>query len=411
MQWVILLSIKEGNFRDLMKVIGRIRTGGYKMRFIKKGIIILVVVIISFFHNNSAFTQDNEAIIDFGDITNLYNQWHITFNEDIDINSISKSSISIIDGEGESIPIRVGVKNDKVIVIPLASYKNYVKYTLILPNRINNINGISLSKNNKSNKVIFFTKAVNENGHYSTPVEYMSKISPLYEQLYNGQALVTLSYDDSYRNWYYYALPLHSKYNMPGTFNIIGDKVYSGDEYYLNSSEIWVAHDLGIEIASHTQTHPFLTNKTESEIRQEFETSSLILEDLVGEVSILAIPYSFYNDQIREIAMDYFDGVRVYDNDTNRLDNYDPYWLKSFAIVNTMEFSTIKGWIDQAIEEKSWVIIMLHGITDERLEEYETTPKILEQIMQYINNQGKDNILPVNTKEGLQLMKGEQQKK
>lgn len=49
--------------------------------------------------------------------------------------------------------------------------------------------------------------------------------------------------------------------------------------------------------------------------------------------------------------------------------------------------------------------IMLHGITEDRLEEYETTPQILEQIMQYIDDLGKDVILPVNTKEGLQLTK------
>lgn len=241
------------------------------------------------------------------------------------------------------------------------------------------------------------------NGYYSFPIEYMDKIEPLNEELYHGQALVTLSYDDGYRNWYYEVLPLHSKYNMPGTFNIIGEMVYAEDENYLNSSQVWVAHDLGIEIASHTQTHPFLTDKTDSEIREEFETSKFILEDLVEEVSTLAIPYSSYNDEIRDIAMEYFDGVRVYSHDTNRVDNYDPYWLKSFAVVNTMEFATIQAWIDQAIEEKSWVIIMLHSITEERLEEYETTPEILEQIMQYITEQGKDTILPVNTKEGLQL--------
>ena len=47
--------------------------------------------------------------------------------------------------------------------------------------------------------------------------------------------------------------------------------------------------------------------------------------------------------------------------------------------------------------------IMLHGITEDRLEEYETTPQILEQIMQYIDDLGKGVILPVNTEEGLQL--------
>ncbi|MFI2857355.1 stalk domain-containing protein [Paenibacillus sp. JSM ZJ436] len=241
----------------------------------------------------------------------------------------------------------------------------------------------------------------------AVPIEDMSKIDPLNEKLYKGQALVTLSYDDGYRNWYNNALPLHSKYNFPGTFNIIGNKIYSGEEGFMNSSHVWVSHDLGIEIASHTQTHPFLTTQTESEIREEFKTSKFILEDLVGEVSTIAIPYSAYNDDIREIALDYFDGVRVFSRETNTENNYDPHWLKSFAVVNTTEFSTIQGWIDRAIEEKSWVIIMLHGITEERLGEYETTPQILGQVMQYINDQGKDKIMPVSTRDGVELMNKE----
>lgn len=232
----------------------------------------------------------------------------------------------------------------------------------------------------------------------------MDKISPLNKEQYKGQALITLSYDDGYRNWYENALPLHSKYNMPATFNIIGGKVYSGEKHFMNSSQIWVSHDLGIEIGSHSQTHPFLTTKTEEEIHREFYTSIAVLEDLVGEVSTIAIPYSSYDERIREIAMQYFDGVRVLGHQTNTQENYDPYWLKSRAVVNTMEFSTIKEWIDQAVEEQSWVIIMFHGITKEPLEEYETTPEILEQVMLYINDLGKDRILPVNTKDGLQLM-------
>lgn len=362
------------------------------------------MVLITFICHSSTLATEKKATVeflDFGEITNLYKEWTITVNGKIDGSSITTNSISIKDEQGETIPISLKVQNNQITVSPRKPYKNLATYTLFISNNIRNIHNVPLSK---EHKVMFSTNAIENPENYTVPRENMDKISPLNKEDYKGQALVTLSYDDGYRNWYDSVLPLHSKYNMPGTFNIISEKVYSGNEDYMVSSQLWVAYDLGIEIASHTHTHSFLTQKTDAEIHQEFFTSKLILEDIVGEVSTLAVPYSSYDERVREIAMQYFDGVRVLSWEANTLDSYDPYWLKSLAVVNTMEFSTIKQWIDEAVEENSWVIIMLHGITKDRSEEYETTPEILEQIMQYIHELGPENILPVNTKDGIQLM-------
>lgn len=374
--------------------------GGCKLQYLKNSIIIIAIIGLTLSFKSSVLANV-ETSTDVREITNLYKEWTITFNGTVDESSISINSIFIKDEQGETLPIKLEVNKNIIVVTPKKPYKNHSTYTLFISNHIKNKNKVPLSK---AYKVIFSTNAVEDTTNYSVPIEQLDKISPLNKEQYKGQALITLSYDDGYRNWYENALPLHSKYNMPATFNIIGGKVYSGEKHFMNSSQIWVSHDLGIEIGSHSQTHPFLTTKTEEEIHREFYTSIAVLEDLVGEVSTIAIPYSSYDERIREIAMQYFDGVRVLGHQTNTQENYDPYWLKSRAVVNTMEFSTIKEWIDQAVEEQSWVIIMFHGITKEPLEEYETTPEILEQVMLYINDLGKDRILPVNTKDGLQLM-------
>lgn len=360
----------------------------------RKLIVILAIPFVLLCTDGITITQA-KSLIEHKEITDLNKEWTITFNHPINTESITSSSITIKDEAGNDFPFTFEIDKNKVKVKPEKSYENYTTYTLSIRTGIENDKS-KLLKN--SYKLIFTTNFA---------IEDLKKIKPLKKSDYHGQALVTLSYDDGYRNWYDKALPLHSKYNMPGTFNIIGNKLYSDDKIYMSPSQIWVAHDLGLEIASHTQNHQFLTKKSVNEIHYEFAESINTIESLLGKgvVSTVAIPFSDYNEEIRKIAIQYFDGIRVLGRETNVPNNYDPFWLKSYPITNTIEFADVKKWIDKAVAEKSWVIIMLHGITEERLEEYETTPEILEQIMKYINGLGKDSILPVSTKDGVQLTK------
>ncbi|MFJ7185777.1 polysaccharide deacetylase family protein [Lysinibacillus xylanilyticus] len=360
----------------------------------RKLIVILAIPFVLLCTDGITITQA-KSLIEHKEITDLNKEWTITFNHPINTESITSSSITIKDEAGNDFPFTFEIDKNKVKVKPEKSYENYTTYTLSIRTGIENDKS-KLLKN--SYKLIFTTNFA---------IEDLKKIKPLNNADYHGQALVTLSYDDGYRNWYDKALPLHSKYNMPGTFNIIGNKLYSDDKIYMSPSQVWVAHDLGLEIASHTQNHQFLTKKSVNEIHYEFAESINTIESLLGKgvVSTVAIPFSDYNEEVRKIAIQYFDGIRVLGRETNIPNNYDPYWLKSYPITNTIEFADVKKWIDKAVAEKSWVIIMLHGITEERLEEYETTPEILEQIMKYINGLGKDSILPVSTKDGVQLTK------
>ena len=324
-------------------------------------------------------------------VTNLEKEWKINFSHAVDVTSVHENSVYIVDKYDEKIAVDYVVNGKELRVIPQESYINYWSYTLVVTDEVHSAKGRPLTK---GQSVAFTTQSA---------IEDMTKITSVSEADYQNQALVTLSYDDGYSSWYTKSLPLHSYYNIPATYNIIGEKIYEGDPHYMTSGEIWVASDLGIEIASHTFTHPFLTSVPAEQIHEELVQTNEWLIDLVGKVDTLAIPYSAYSLEIRDIAKEYYKGIRVFDSETNRPDNYDPYWLKSFAIVNTMEFDTIKSWIDRAVEERSWVIIMLHGISEDRLEEYETTPEILQDILQYINSYSRDELLPVTTVEGLTL--------
>lgn len=221
---------------------------------------------------------------------------------------------------------------------------------------------------------------------------------------YSGQALITFSYDDGLINHYTNALPLHEEYNIPATFNVIASRIYDETfhDLYLDEKMIKEMHEKGFEIAAHGYYHwvPF-TKLNISRVQEEFEKTEIILSDIIGSVDTIAIPYSQYNDEIKELAREYYKGARVYGERSNVLDDIDYYWLNSFAVTNKTTFDEIKTIIDQGVKEKSWVIIMLHGVEYENDTLYEITPNLLEEVLMYVNSFDKSDLLPVNTIDGI----------
>lgn len=249
------------------------------------------------------------------------------------------------------------------------------------------------------------------------PPEFLPKITATPIDAYKDQALVTLSYDDGYMNWYSKALPLHVKYNMPGTFNINTYHFEEKNDQFMYYGEVWVAADKGIEIGAHTHKHQRLEiteEVTKEQIIEDLKTNIAYLNSIDIKVKTLAAPNSVYSDEMRDIVREHFAGVRVFGSELNTRDNYDPYWLKSYAVTNTTPLEEIKGWIDDAVENNAWLIIMLHNVVDETTpgcangedecdELYDISTANLEQLMAYITSFSRDELLPVSTYEGLQM--------
>ncbi len=225
---------------------------------------------------------------------------------------------------------------------------------------------------------------------------------------FNNQAMVTLSYDDGFLNNYNLALPLHEKYGIPATFNIITSNITNSK--FMNAEKILNCHHRGVEIASHSHNHVNLPNSTDEEIIFECAESKQILESIigVGEVETIAIPFSQYDDRVKDIVSQYFKGIRVYGDISNSIPPADRYHLHSaIAVGNTTTFEQVKTVIDYAITNNRWSIIMLHGINNGTKDQYEISQRLLDEILKYIAMQGRDRLLPVSTKDGLKLSLGD----
>ncbi len=98
-----------------------------------------------------------------------------------------------------------------------------------------------------------------------------------------------LSFDDGHLSNYKVAFPRLQKQAWPGCFFIVASRV--GESGMLGWSELREMAAAGMEIGSHSLTHPFLHRASPDEIRREFGESKRILEDGIGQqVTLASLP-------------------------------------------------------------------------------------------------------------------------
>jgi peptidoglycan/xylan/chitin deacetylase (PgdA/CDA1 family) len=114
-----------------------------------------------------------------------------------------------------------------------------------------------------------------------------------------GKRYVAITFDDGYRDFYTHAFPILCKYGHKSTMFIVTDR--TGNEPVLrDGSEFMTWEEVrevarhGVEIGSHTVSHPELYNMIETHIEAELGQSKRIIEDQLGTpVRSFAYPFAF----------------------------------------------------------------------------------------------------------------------
>jgi peptidoglycan/xylan/chitin deacetylase (PgdA/CDA1 family) len=115
----------------------------------------------------------------------------------------------------------------------------------------------------------------------------------LYLGLEYGHALpakpVIITFDDGYQDNYTEALPVLKSFGDKATFFIISGLVGGSD--YMDWGELMAAHDQGIEIGSHSVTHPDLAVVRDGRLDWELQESKALIEaNLRSPVYFFAYP-------------------------------------------------------------------------------------------------------------------------
>lgn len=175
----------------------------------------------------------------------------------------------------------------------------------------------------------------------------------LHEHKTNRTALprkpVVLTFDDGYEDNFTNALPILLKYGMTAAVFVIGERIGKTNDWerlpgrpvsrLMNAAQIRAWREAGLEVGSHTMSHPHLSNLADEDLTRELSESKTVLESLLGEpVHFLCYPYGDFNTRVHEKAINvsYKGAVAIY----NGADIWscDLYALPRLAITSNKQF-------------------------------------------------------------------------
>jgi peptidoglycan/xylan/chitin deacetylase (PgdA/CDA1 family) len=156
---------------------------------------------------------------------------------------------------------------------------------------------------------------------------------------------VVLTFDDGTKSHYQYVFPLLQKYRIKATFFVYPGNIVTKSSLQLTWAELQEMARAGMDIESHTFSHPFLTKTNFKRddprylewLDQELKGSKQVLEDhLKTKVNLLAYSYGWFNDIVEKKAVEAgYQGVLTVNWGVNRIDE-NPLRLKRRAVSNRL---------------------------------------------------------------------------
>lgn len=148
-------------------------------------------------------------------------------------------------------------------------------------------------------------KWLKDNGYQTVDFKYLANRSfdPTGAQDQNHMYVI-LTFDDGYEDTYTNALPILKKYEFTATFYIIIN--YVGKDGYMSWQQINELKNSGMNIGSHTLSHPDLAKATDSKMEKEISQSKKILEEKNGAtISDFCYPSGKYDNRTIEALKKY----------------------------------------------------------------------------------------------------------
>lgn len=198
--------------------------------------------------------------------------------------------------------------------------------------------------------------------------------------------LVSINLDDGKRETHQTVMPILNAAGFKSTiYPVIR---YFGFPGYISRQDLMSAQSSGHEIGSHTRTHSDLTAMSLSEARAEIAGSVQDLKNMgVADVRTFAYPFGGYNQNIENIIKDAGLIMARTSNGGYNNPSTSRYLLNRKGISRTTTVAEVKGWIDQAVANDQWLILVLHNV-DLNNEHYSMTPQNFQEVVNYLKQKG-----------------------
>ncbi len=218
-----------------------------------------------------------------------------------------------------------------------------------------------------------------------------------------NQGMVTLSFDDGYKSVYDNARPiLDAAGYKPTLYIITGPDGLDNSPDYMTTEEVQQLYANGYEIGSHTRSHAHLPLLTADQMTAEISGAR---QDLMAlgftPAETFAYPYGEYDINVIQAVKDAgYVGARSVNQGFNDKTS-DPFLLMDQHVEKNVTPDQVKGWIDQALLNKQWLILEFHD-QNANGDTWSNSPATLQAIVDYLKQR---NAKVVTVSQGLQLIK------
>ncbi len=201
-----------------------------------------------------------------------------------------------------------------------------------------------------------------------------------------NRPIISLTFDDDWESNFQTVMPLLKQYNYLSTQYIVTSFINQQDR--LTTDQVRAIYNAGNEIGAHTVTHRDLTTLSSIELDNELKQSKSFLESLLGtQIKTFATPYGAYNANVITAIKKYFQSHRSTDAGYNSKINFTTDNIKVQNMTDTTTMAQFKSWVDTAVGQKAWLVIVYHQITVNP-DTYDTTPDALHSQLDVIKNSG-----------------------
>ena len=182
--------------------------------------------------------------------------------------------------------------------------------------------------------------------HNYSPITALQMVEMLTNTEQLPEKPVVLTFDDGHKSHYQSVFPLLKKYGYRATFFVYTDVIAEKSEKQLTWDELREMSREGMDLQSHTKSHPYLTQVKKNEdqamylkrLEREIYGSKGILEEKLGrKVDLLAYPYGWFNRNIEAMAVQAgYCGLFTVNWGTN-LPMENPLRIRRRVMENTMD--------------------------------------------------------------------------
>jgi peptidoglycan/xylan/chitin deacetylase (PgdA/CDA1 family) len=177
------------------------------------------------------------------------------------------------------------------------------------------------------------------------------------------QRLAWITFDDGFRNNFTEALPELQARGMVATFFVVlNHTLLNPQPDYMTPADLLALRDAGMEVASHTLSHPRLTQLPPTELARELAQSREHLEEHLGQKQgIFCYPYGDHNATVLEATRQagYNWGVATLRGNQNS--EADRYRLKRIMVAPgrtgwkfRYSFTPLYHWLHARKNKRKW---------------------------------------------------------